>query len=342
MKISANECQWIELLPKVELHLHLEGAIPYDALWELIQKYGGDPALPDLDSLRQKLTYRDFSHFIDTWVWKNSFLREYDDFTFIAEAVARDLVKQNIRYAEVFYSPRDFARHGLESQKLTEAIRSGLSQVDDIEVKLVVDLIRDFGPQKGRETLLEINEVRDLGVIGVGIGGSEQLYPPEVFAPVYESARELGFRTNAHAGEAAGPQSVWGAIQVLRVDRIGHGTRAVEDTQLVEHLAATQIPVELNPLSNVATGVVASLAEHPTKNYLDRGVLVCVNTDDPRMFHNSLVDEFVGLREHLGISITDVQTLILNGVRASWLDDERKAQMLEEFQSHPAWNSCSQ
>ena len=167
---------WFQRVPKVELHLHLEGAIPYPALWDLVQKYGGAPDLPNLGMLKQKFIFRDFPHFIEMWVWKNQFLREYEDFTFIAEAVARDLACQNIRYVEAFYSPADFACHGLTVQQLTTAIRTGLARVPEIEVALITDFVRDLGPETAIRTLAEVSEVRDQGVIGVGIGGSEQLY----------------------------------------------------------------------------------------------------------------------------------------------------------------------
>lgn len=335
--VSIAERQWLELLPKVELHVHLEGAIPLNSLWELIQKYGGDPTTPNKQALLRKLGYRDFRHFLDVWTWKNGFLREYDDFTFIAEAAARDFVGQNIRYVEAFFSPGDFAEHGLVSQALAEAIRKGLKRVPEVEVALVADLIRDFGPERGALTLAEINEVRDQGVIGIGIGGSENKVPPDVFRDVYEKARRLGLRTSAHAGEAAGAQSVWGAIRALDVDRIGHGTRAVEDESLVEYLAERQIPVELCPLSNVRTGVVDSIEQHPTKNYLDRGLLVCVNTDDPKMFHNTLADEFTELMRHQFLSRHDVRRLVVNGIEASWMPNESKQETIDHFRSDPIW-----
>ncbi|MFC1978318.1 hypothetical protein ACFLWS_08715 [Chloroflexota bacterium] len=135
---------WFEL-PKVEMHSHLEGAIPHDALWELTQKYGGDSSLPNLQALRDKFKYRDFPHFIETRVWKNQFLREYEDFTFISEAVARDLANQNVLYAEATFAPSDFSRHGLETQKPAEAIRAGLLKVSLVEVALITDLVRDRG-----------------------------------------------------------------------------------------------------------------------------------------------------------------------------------------------------
>jgi adenosine deaminase len=328
---------WFERVPKVELHLHLEGAIPHEALWELIKKYGGDPSIPDLKALERKFHYRDFPHFLETWVWKNNFLREYGDFTFFSEAVARDLARQNIRYAEVFYSPSDFFRHGLKTQRLTEAIRKGLSRVPNIKVSLVTDFCRNYGPENAARVLVEISDVKDLGVIGVTIGGSEQDYPPEPFAEVYEKARQLGFHTSAHAGEAAGAESIRGAIRSLKVERVGHGTRAYEDDSLMDYLAEHRIPLEVCPLSNVKTGVVASLKNHPIRTYFERGIIITVNTDDPKMFGNSLATEYEALEAELGFSRDDMRTLILNGIQASWLSADEKKKLAETFQKDPAW-----
>jgi adenosine deaminase len=328
---------WFDRVPKVELHLHLEGAIPLDALWTLVQKYGGDPGVPDLAALQRRFVYRDFPHFIDTWVWKNAFLREYEDFTFVAEAVAHDLARQNIRYVEAFFSPADFFRHGLRTQELAVAIRRGLERAPEIEVALVADLVRDFGPELAATTLAEVNEVRGLGVIGIGIGGSEQDFPPEPFAEVYEQARGLGLHTTAHAGEAAGAQSVWGAIRHLRVERIGHGTRAAEDERLLDLLAAERIPLEMCPLSNVRTGVVRSIADHPLRRYFERGLVVTVNTDDPKMFGNSLAEEYRLLESRMGFSRDEIRALILQAIAASWLPLERKNGWMDRFRSDPAW-----
>jgi adenosine deaminase len=326
---------WFGSLPKVELHLHLEGAIPYEALWELIQKYDGD--IHSVEVLKSRFEYRDFPHFIETWVWKNQFLREYDDFTFIAEAVGRDLLCQNIQYAEVFYSPPDFKRYGLMTQHLTEAIRRGLTKVEGIKVALVADLVRDFGPQTAEVTLAEINEAKEYGVIGVGIGGSEQDFPPGQFEAVFARARQLGFRTSAHAGEAAGAASVWGAIRSLRVDRIGHGTRAGEDEELLDYLVKHQIPVEMCPISNVRTGVVVSYAEHPVRQYFERGVEISINTDDPKMFGNSLAEEYMMLVEEKGFTPGEIKKLVLGAIDMSWMPEEKKRQMASSFQNHPAW-----
>ncbi|MGA2587133.1 MAG: adenosine deaminase [Candidatus Aminicenantales bacterium] len=334
---SKPERGWLDRLPKVELHVHLEGAIPHEALWKLVQKYGGDPAVPDLEALKKKFEYRDFVQFIETWAWKNRFLREYEDFAFIAEAAARDFVRQNIRYAEAFFSPADFSSRGLRPQELAQAVRRGLARVPGTRVALVADLVRDHGPEQAAVTLAQVREVRDQGVIGIGIGGSEHEFPPEPFAGIYKEARRLGFRTSAHAGEAAGAESVWGAVRVLGAERIGHGTRAGEDEALIDDLAERRIPLEMCPLSNLRTGVIGALENHPIRRFFDRGVIVTVNTDDPAMFGNSLADEYLGLMEVFHFSRDEIRTLILQAVRASWLTETEKLTLSGSFCRDPAW-----
>jgi adenosine deaminase len=251
--------------------------------------------------------------------------------------VARGLASQNVRYTEVFYSPPDFARHGLKTQELTQAIRDGLDRVAGIKVSLVADLVRDFGPQKGAQTLAQVAEVAELGVIGIGIGGSEHDFPPEPFQQVYEQARKCGFHTSAHAGEVAGSGSVWGAIRTLKVDRIGHGTRAAEDETLLDYLVEKQIPIEMCPISNLRTGVVRSIVKHPIRDYFERGLLVTVNTDDPKMFGNSLAGEYQILVERLGFSQQEIRTIILQGIHASWLPDDQKESLAASFKTDPGW-----
>ncbi|MCA1552973.1 MAG: adenosine deaminase [Chloroflexi bacterium] len=332
-----TELSWYERVPKVELHIHLEGAIPLDALWTLVQKYDGTSLVPDLAALQAKFVYRDFPHFIETWIWKNQFLRAYEDFTFIAEAVACDLAAQNIRYVEMYCSPTDFRRRLPDVQRIAQAIRKGLDRVPQIHVALVPDLVRDMGPERGMTTLAQLNEVRACGIIGITIGGSEQLYPPEPFAPVFEEARRLGWRTSAHAGEAAGAASVWGAVRALKVDRVGHGTRAVEDEALLDHLAEMRIPIELCPISNVRTSVIASIAQHPARHFFERGMLLSINTDDPKMFGNRLADEYRTLEEQLGFTRDEIRALILQGIESSWLTPDCKRQLAAEFRADPNW-----
>ena len=330
---------WFDRVPKVEMHLHLEGAVPHDTLWELVQKYGGDPAVPNLEALKRLFEYRDFRHFIEVWDWKNRFIREYADFTVIAETAARNWVRQNLRYVEAFFSPSDFACHGLKTQKLTEAIRAGLSRVPAVQVALVADLVRDSGPKRAATTLSEIHEVRHLGVVGIGLGGSERDFPPETFERVFRQARQMGFYTTAHAGEAAGAASIWGAIHSLQVDRIGHGTRAVEDDSLLAFLARCKTPLEMCPISNFRTGVVSSIARHPIRRCFDCGLVVTVNTDDPEMFGNSLAQEFRCLESELGFSRDEIRSLIVDGIQATWLPQASKSHLADSFRRDPDWYS---
>jgi len=329
---------WLERLPKVELHLHIEGAIPHGALWQLICKYGGDATVPDLAALPGRFVYRDFPDFIDRWIWKQGFLREAADYELIGAAVAAELARQRIVYAEAFYSPVDVGQGGPSVQETSVALRRGLGSVAGTEVALIADVVRDLGPVAGRRTLGAVAEVAaDAGVIGIGIGGSEQRFPPEPFAPVYEWARSLGLRTAAHAGEVAGPESVWGAIRALGVDRIDHGLRAVEDPALVAYLAERRVPVTSCPGSNVATGAVASIAAHPIRRLFDAGVLVSVATDDPAMFGLSMAGELAALQSTLGFSDDEVRQLLLNAVGSSWLPDTRRGALRAGFLADPVW-----
>jgi adenosine deaminase len=322
-------------MPKVELHIHLEGSIPSAALWELFKKYDSKKEIKSIEELERKFEYTDFPHFIETWVWKNKFINEYDDFTFIASEVKKDLATQNIIYSEMFYSPPDFHHKKLEPQRITEAIVKGFEQASgNTKIYLCADVVRDFGAVRAMETLHQIREVKDLGVPGIGIGGSEHAFPPEIFEEVYEKAREFGFRTSAHAGEAAGAESVWGAVKTLKAERIGHGTRAFEDERLVEFLRDNKIPVETCPLSNLRTGVVKKIEEHPVKDYYKKGLIVFLNTDDPKMFNNTLAEEYEMFIEKMGFGLSDVKKLMNNAIDSAWCGDKEKLQVRKQVNEY--------
>jgi len=331
---------WLHDLPKVELHLHLEGAIPLPTLWQLICKYGGDTSVPDIEALKARFEFTDFPHFLDTWIWKSGFLREYEDFTLIAEHFALSLYSQNIRYAEVFYSPAEhtpkiadlgFQTKDLSVQEVTMALRRGLDRVPGVKVKLVPDLIRGLKPETMMQSLLELEEVKEqAGIIGVGLGGAEQMFPPDPYREVYDRARDMGLRTTAHAGEVEGPQSIWAAIKVLGVDRIGHCTSARFDDELVTYLFDHQLCLEMCPLSNVRTVSIENIEEHPIRRFFDEGLLVTVNTDDPEMFNNTLVEEYETLMSVHGFSVAEICQLRDNAIEGSWLSPEAKAELLAE------------
>jgi adenosine deaminase len=318
-------------IPKIELHLHLEGAIPLPALWQLIQKYGGDPNITNYSDLESRFTYSDFDHFIETWIWKNSFLREYEDFLFISEHVAGDLASQNIRYAEIFVSPSAFKQYGLTGQEIIHSVHKGINKVKEIKIGLIVDFVRNNRPEQEMKTLYEINEVREYDVIGIGLGGSENHYPPEPFTGLFEKAREFGFKTTAHAGEAAGPASVRGAIQSLKVDRIGHATRSAEDVDLLKYLSENRIPLELCPISNLKTGAISSYKDYPINTFIEYQIPFSINTDDPKMFGNSLAEEYKMLEHNFNFSKRDVTGFIIDSIQTTWLSDEEKDLLTKQF-----------
>jgi adenosine deaminase len=329
---------WYERIPKAELHVHLEGAIPHEGLFELIKKYGGDPSVPDVAALADRFQYKSFPQFIERWIWKNQFLREYEDFAYIAESVARDLARQRILYAEMFFSPSSFSRRGLAVQELTQAVHAGFSRVPEVRINLIADLVRDFGPESEMAVLKQLNEVKSLGVLGIGIGGSEHKFPSAPFKLIYDEARRMGFHTNAHAGEAMGAASIWDSIRYLHVDRIGHGTRALEDSELVQYLVKQKIPLEMCPISNVRTRVVDNLSEHPIRRYFEAGVIVTVNTDDPKMFQTSLAEEFRLLEQECRWTKTEICRLILNAIESSWQPAEQKEALIADFQKDELWH----
>lgn len=312
--MQAAEPDWGSM-PKVELHLHLEGAIPLDAMWELVQRHGGDPEVPSPEVLRERFVFTDFAHFISTWEWKLKFHTTLDDYRFLAEAVADDLRRQGHVYVEAHVSPSDSP---LDPAELLVAVREGLDRVPGIDVALIPDLVRDTGPAHAMRTLDSVLAVREeAGVVGITIGGSEQHHPPAAFSAVYDRARGAGLRLTAHAGEAAGPESVRSAIRDLGVERIGHGVRAVEDQELLAELVATQIPLEVCPTSNLRTRVAASMESHPLRTLVDAGVFVTINTDDPAMFGCDLAGEYAAVAG-LGYDRETMMRLTANAIDASW------------------------
>lgn len=327
---------FIEALPKVELHLHLEGAIPINALLVLINKYNNDNSI-SITQLHKKFEFTDFSHFLDVWTWKNQFLRECEDFEFIAEQVAINLSKQNIRYAEMYFSPSDFSKVNLQPQNIATSIRKGLNkQSNKITINLIADLVRDNEPKL--PLLDKILEVRNQGIIGIGLGGDELRFPPKLFKGVFYKAKELGFYTTCHAGEAAGPDYIWQAIQDLKVDRIGHGTNAFKDAKLVKYLIENQIPIEMCPISNVKTNVVKSIKKHPIYQFYKKGMRVSVNTDDPKMFGTSLENEYISLIDTFNLGLSNIYRLSQNSIKSAWCSESLKNVLSKElsfyFDSH--------
>jgi len=331
--------QIIHGMPKVELHLHLEGAFPLESLLRLIKKYGGDQDIQDLDDLKDKFVFTDLNHFVETWYWKSRFYRHPEDIEDMAYSTILDLSHKNIAYAEVFFSPWDFVKPEMPFNAITEAVIAGVRRAEQerpIRIGLIADLVRNQGHQTALNRLNEIAQYRN-DVLGVGLGGSEKEFPAEWFSEAFIEAKRRGFHVVAHAGEAAGADSVWSALKNLQVERIGHGVRSIEDPALLDHLKSNQIPLEVCVNSNHKLKVFDKPAAHPVRRLFDDGLLITINSDDPTMFGMDLNDEFLLLMNEYKFTFPEIRQLTLNAIQASFAEESFKAQLRqihEEFWDH--------
>jgi adenosine deaminase len=318
----------IRSAPKVELHLHLDGAMALPWLLERVLRRPAPP-VRTLEGLAARLAFRDFDGFIRAWVWKCGFLDRYGDFESLAESVLTGLAAEGVVHVEPSVSPGDYARHGLEAAGVVEAVLRGGERAraaTGIGWGLIVDVVRDHGPAAAAARLEAVAPYRGAGLVGLGLGGSEAAFPAGPFAEVFREAARRGLHRTAHAGEAAGPASVREALTALDAERIGHGVRASEDAALVADLARDGVTLEVCPTSNLRTGVVPGPAAHPLRRLFEAGVPVTVSSDDPTFFGVSLVDELALCVTALGFAPRDLATLTEHAARAAFLPGpEREA-----------------
>ncbi|MXW03444.1 MAG: adenosine deaminase [Gemmatimonadetes bacterium] len=328
---------YIAAVPKVELHVHLEGSIQPSTLLMLAERHRVDLPEDTEEGLRNWYRFRDFHHFIEVYVAITKCLRTVEDFELIVYEFGADMARQNIRYAEVTFSPSTHLWINRVDQDvwftgLTDG-RRRVKEAFGCEINWVFDLVRNDYPERGRfdyTTEVAIEGMED-GVVALGLGGMEEGYPPAPFVPWFDRARSAGLHSAPHAGEHVGPESIWGAIHDLGAERIGHGVRAIEDPELVDYLAEHRIPLEISPTSNISLGLYPDAASHPLKALHEAGVTVTVNSDDPPLFNTSLTDEACLLADPWGFSRETIDEILLNGIRYSFLPDDRKRSMETEF-----------
>lgn len=293
-------------LAKAELHVHLEGSVGPDTLAELA------PELTPAE-IRSWYAYADFPAFLESFARIVRRLRGPADYALVARKLAESLARQNVRYAEVILAAGVVIWKKQDFGAIYEAVRDAVKG-SPVEIHWILDSIRHFGPEHTMQVAeLAAARVED-GVVGFGIGGDEARGPAGWFAEAFEFARCQGLRLTAHAGEGAGPESVWAALEI-GAERIGHGIRAIEDPALVRHLADRGIPLEISISSNVMTGVVPDLAAHPVRRLFDAGVPVTLNTDDPAMFSTTLEREYEIARREFGFSEEELRQVAANGFR---------------------------
>lgn len=329
----------IRAMPKVELHVHLEGSIRPATLLELARR--NQVALPaaTLDELREYYRFTDFAHFIKVYGVIIQCLQTPDDFRLITEEFGATMADQNIRYAEITWSPISHVRRtGFNFAELLAGVNQGRKSALErygVDMRWITDIVRNmYGRiEDGMQTAEMAVFGRDQGVVALGLGGLETGYPPEWFTAPFAYALAHGLHAVPHAGEAAGPDSVWGAIRSLKAERIGHGIRAIDDPALVAYLREQRIPLEVCPTSNVCTGVVADISRHPIRRLYDAGVIITVNSDDPPMFNTTLTDEYLALARHLGFNAAEIEQLVFNAVRATLLPLEARMRLEQAFRT---------
>lgn len=313
-------------LPKVDLHVHLEGSMRPGTVVELAARHGVE--LPE--GLRDgRYEFRDFRHFIDEWLAGLACLHEPEEFTRVALEFCEDQAAQGVRYAEVSLSLPDHAERLGEWDMPVAAVLDGLAEGErrlGIVCRMYVDVVRGIDLGASRRAMEVAAAHRDHGVIGIGLGGEER-FPPEPYAEIFREGRELGLRSIPHAGETHGPASIRGAIVALGAERIGHGIRILEDDALVEEVKTRGIGLDVCPTSNARTRSVASLVTHPLGAMLDAGLPCSLASDDPSMFHSFIADEYEVCRRVLGFDDERLATLARNGVAVSFADDETKAEL---------------
>jgi aminodeoxyfutalosine deaminase len=331
-------------LPKAELHVHHVGSASPRIVAELAARHPG--TVPsDADELARFFEFRDFAHFIEVYLAVVALIRTPEDIRYLTYEVAREMAEgQSLRYAELTCTPYTSVQPHLEGvgmpiEAYTEALEDarGAAERDfGLVLRWIYDIPGESGLPAAEATLGFALDHAPAGLVGFGLGGPEIGVPRPQFAPYFAAARAAGLRSVPHAGETTGPETVWDALRLLGAERIGHGTSAAQDPALLAHLAATGIPLEVCPSSNVATRAVASLDVHPLRAFRDAGVTVTINSDDPPMFGTTLNREYGVAADLLGLDESGVADLARAAVRASFADDATKARVRAEIDAYVA------
>jgi aminodeoxyfutalosine deaminase len=332
--------EYLNAAPKAELHLHFQGSIRPETLLELARRHAIDLPVNNVSELRDWFRFRDFAHFVHVYAMLRACLVEPRDYELVTYELGAALAAQHVRYAEVTFTPGPEVYRGPRETFFDGLVRGRYRVLQDfgVEIRWIFDIPRrtvtlhpDI-PLADFITSVAIDG-RDEGVVALGLGGTEAGYPPELFERCFDRARAAGLHSAPHAGETAGPQSIWGALRALGAERIGHGVRATEDPSLVEFLVERRIPLEVCPTSNVQLGVYPSLKSHPLAQLIDAGAVVTINTDTPAIFGITLSDELALLEAEFGLAPEAVDQVLVNAFSASFLPVAGREALVASVQS---------
>jgi aminodeoxyfutalosine deaminase len=326
-------------LPKAELHVHHVGSASPRIVAELAARHPDSKVPTDPEALADYFVFRDFAHFIEVYLSVVDLVRDADDVRLLTYEIARDMARQNIRYAELTITPYSSTRRGIPDVAFVEAIEDA-RKAAEAELGTVLrwcfDIPGEAGPESAEETARIACDLGPAGLVSFGLGGPEIGVPRPQFKPYFDRAIAAGLHSVPHAGETTGPETIWDALTELRAERIGHGTSATRDPKLLAHLAEHRIPLEVCPTSNIATRAVATLDEHPLREMVEAGVLVTINSDDPPMFGTDLNTEYAVAARLLDLDAAGVAALAKNAVEASFLDPAGKARLSAEIDAYAA------
>ncbi|MGV7223416.1 MAG: adenosine deaminase [Nitrospinales bacterium] len=326
--------KFIRLMPKVELHVHLEGSIRPETLLKLAERNNVQLPANSLEELQNWYQFSDFAHFLEIYFSICNCIRTPDDFELITAEFLKQQAEQNIKYSEVIFTPYTHHAHVTFDEQLAAINRvRNIAETDlGVRMGLIPDISRHMRPIDESFQIADwAIENMNNGIIALGLGGPEIDNPPEIFREVFKHIESAGLPSLPHAGETEGPPSIWGAINVLSAVRIGHGVRCLEDPELVRYLHQKQIPLEVCPTSNVCLGVVQTLEEHPLPKLLEEGLFVTINSDDPPMFDTTLTDEYLRIVKTFDFDISLVKQFVVNGIRASLLSLEARLALENVF-----------
>jgi adenosine deaminase len=330
----------VRRMPKVELHVHLEGSLEPALLWQLAARNRLDTPFHSVEELEALFRFSEFNGFIRSLLFGVACLRTPEDFHEAVLSLQPRLVEDNIRYAEITWTPQFYLERpgGLDAiLAAMNAARAEIRQATGIEIAWIPDLVRSR-PQAARRAAQWLFD-RDRaveGIVALGLGGPEAGHPADPFADVFAQARQRNLPANPHAGESAGPEAIWSTIRALRPARIGHGVRAVEDGKLLDYLARARLPLEVSLTSNVRLGVCDSHATHPVRELIDAGCIVTLNTDDPALFRTTLSEEYLLAVEQCGLTLPELYRMNIDGLRAGYLETEQRRQLMTAFREHQA------
>ena len=321
-------------LPKAELHLHLEGTVEPQTLIELSRKYDPEPLTPE--AVSQLYSYSDFQGFLMAFKSLTERLRSPEDYEVITYRMMERLRAQNILHAEVYCSVGVCLLRQMDFDAIFAGMERGRQRGErdfGVSVLWLFDSVRQFGVEQAEAVVDLAIKHHERNVVGFGIGGDEQRGPAELFRATFARAKSGGLRLTCHAGESAGPESIWGAIN-LGAERLGHALTAFEDEELMGVLSERQVALELCPTSNLRTRAISSLERHPLRVYFDRGMMITLNSDDPAMICTSLVEEYTLAQQHFGLTDEHLREIARNSFEASFLPAEQKLKFLDLIDAH--------